>query len=54
MTLQSALMAGIFLLCMISAIDWLRQGEYADAIAFACFGFGDLALAYAFKTGASL
>lgn len=54
MTLQSACMAGLFLLCVISAIDWVRQGEYMEGLAFALFGCGDLALAWVLRHGANL
>lgn len=53
MTTQAVLMLVLFAVCEISALDWFRRGEYADAIAFACFGFGDLALAIAFWKGAT-
>lgn len=53
MNMQSGLMFVLFIVCVISALDWLSRGEYADAIAFTCFGCGDLALAWAFWNGSS-
>lgn len=51
MNIQPWLMLGVFILCSISSLDWMIRGEYPTGIAFLCFGLGDLALAYEFKSG---
>jgi hypothetical protein len=48
MNVQVICMTAICVLCEISALDWLRQGVYSDAVAFAAFGCGYLGLAWAF------
>lgn len=48
MTVQTALMTIIFLVCVISAIDWWIAGDEATGWAFFFFGCGDACLAVEF------
>lgn len=48
MTTQTVLMLMIFVVCVLSALDWWLHAEYATGWAFFFFGCGDACLAVEF------